>query len=238
MRERSKCGFDLCDRDAWARGFCAKHYYHAQRHGLIERPACSVDGCDKPSFRRGMCNTHNLRWERHGDVHYRKKAANGEAKNSKCSIDGCERPCQGRGLCSVHIGRLRHHGDPNAVPTKLGNGQATPERKKDNTRRAMKNYQATTHGKLRRRYATAKRRILAGICGSSHIKKEQFLELWATETCAICSLPVSDKDKSVDHIVPLSRGGTNEISNMQITHLRCNQKKGNRVPPVVERASS
>lgn len=229
MRERSVCRFDGCGRDSLARGFCAKHYYHAQRHGLIERPKCSVDDCDKPSFRRGLCNRHNLRWERHGDVNFRKKAANGEAKNAKCSIDGCERTCAGKGLCSVHYGRRRHHGDPTAEPVKLGNGQATPERKKANTRRAMKNYSATTHGMLRRRYTVAKRRILNGGGGSSHIRKEDFLNLWATETCAICNGPISDDAKTIDHIIPLSKGGTNEIDNMQVAHLRCNQKKSNKV---------
>lgn len=36
--------------------------------------------------------------------------------------------------------------------------------------------------------------------------------------------------KSVDHIVPLSKGGTHEQSNLQWTHLVCNIKKGASVP--------
>lgn len=38
-----------------------------------------------------------------------------------------------------------------------------------------------------------------------------------------------DADKSLDHKMPVSKGGTNDISNLQIAHLRCNQRKGNRV---------
>jgi len=229
MRERSSCRTDGCDRTAWAKGYCAKHYYHAQRNGLLERPKCSVDNCEKPSYRRGMCNMHNLRWERHGDVHFRKKAANGEAKNKKCRIDGCEESCVSKDLCQAHADLKRRRGDEAAPRLKLSNGTATPERKKENRRRAMKNYSQTIHGKLRRRYAVAKRRILLGICGSSHITKEDFLRLWETDTCALCNLPISDAEKTIDHIVPMSKGGTNEISNMQIAHLRCNQRKGNRV---------
>lgn len=42
--------------------------------------------------------------------------------------------------------------------------------------------------------------------------------------CVECGEP-SD---SIDHIIPLSRGGTNDISNLQPMCLKCNIKKGNR----------
>ena len=35
---------------------------------------------------------------------------------------------------------------------------------------------------------------------------------------------------SVDHIVPLSKGGTHEQANLQWAHLMCNKKKGARLP--------
>ena len=34
---------------------------------------------------------------------------------------------------------------------------------------------------------------------------------------------------TIDHIVPLSKGGSDDIENMQLTHWICNIKKGNRV---------
>lgn len=33
---------------------------------------------------------------------------------------------------------------------------------------------------------------------------------------------------SIDHIVPLSRGGTNDLANLQLAHLRCNLEKRDR----------
>lgn len=51
--------------------------------------------------------------------------------------------------------------------------------------------------------------------------------------CQICQQPV-DKNlifphpmsKSIDHIIPISRGGSHEESNVQLAHLVCNKKAG------------
>jgi predicted nucleic acid-binding Zn ribbon protein len=49
--------------------------------------------------------------------------------------------------------------------------------------------------------------------------------------CGICHQPVRAKKgpmrPSIDHIVPLSRGGTHELSNVQLAHYRCNLQKWN-----------
>lgn len=60
--------------------------------------------------------------------------------------------------------------------------------------------------------------------------------LW-TGACAICG-GLIDADlrwpapgsKSVDHIIPLCKGGAHVQENLQWTHLECNLKKGSRLP--------
>lgn len=44
--------------------------------------------------------------------------------------------------------------------------------------------------------------------------------------CAICGKPLTPESYTVDHIVPLSRGGTNEMSNFRCVCKRCNEWKG------------
>ena len=53
--------------------------------------------------------------------------------------------------------------------------------------------------------------------------------------CGICGLRVNKKLKhphpysaSLDHIVPLSKGGSHTPSNVQLAHLRCNLSKGSK----------
>lgn len=54
--------------------------------------------------------------------------------------------------------------------------------------------------------------------------------------CGLCGEPVSPDvawpdplSPSVDHIVPLSKGGGHTVENVQLTHLQCNVRKGDRV---------
>lgn len=45
--------------------------------------------------------------------------------------------------------------------------------------------------------------------------------------CAICGSYVNFDDMTVDHIVPLSRGGTNAMRNLRLACRTCNRSKGN-----------
>jgi 5-methylcytosine-specific restriction endonuclease McrA len=44
--------------------------------------------------------------------------------------------------------------------------------------------------------------------------------------CGICHQPVSIDTFTIDHIVPVSRGGPHLFENLQPAHLACNVKKG------------
>lgn len=51
----------------------------------------------------------------------------------------------------------------------------------------------------------------------------------ANGKCALCGEPVKFKKMTVDHKIPLSKGGTNDISNLQLAHLICNRTKADLV---------
>jgi 5-methylcytosine-specific restriction endonuclease McrA len=52
--------------------------------------------------------------------------------------------------------------------------------------------------------------------------------------CALCGLPFGDDGYHIDHFIPLARGGTNDPSNLKLTHPACNLKKGARLPDEIE----
>lgn len=45
--------------------------------------------------------------------------------------------------------------------------------------------------------------------------------------CAICGRPVKYNDMTIDHIKPLSKGGANEMENLELCCWECNHVKGN-----------
>lgn len=47
--------------------------------------------------------------------------------------------------------------------------------------------------------------------------------------CSHCGKKYRKKDIDIDHIVPKSRGGTNDLSNLQALCRYCNRSKGNRM---------
>ena len=44
--------------------------------------------------------------------------------------------------------------------------------------------------------------------------------------CHICGKRVSEKRWSMDHLVPLSKGGPHTFANVALAHLKCNQRRG------------
>lgn len=57
---------------------------------------------------------------------------------------------------------------------------------------------------------------------------KNYLSIKQKQTCAICECYIEEGSGEVDHIVPLARGGTNEIENVQLLCQPCNRRKGAR----------
>jgi 5-methylcytosine-specific restriction endonuclease McrA len=45
--------------------------------------------------------------------------------------------------------------------------------------------------------------------------------------CHICGEYVEKCDASIEHIIPLSKGGSNLLDNLSISHRKCNELRGN-----------
>ena len=56
-----------------------------------------------------------------------------------------------------------------------------------------------------------------------HIRRAVFAK---SSTCAICGKPIDEGTFNIDHIVPLSKGGTNDLDNLRPVHEECNKLKG------------
>lgn len=70
------------------------------------------------------------------------------------------------------------------------------------------------------------------------------LKIWLYEIqngiCTVCDkkmLPVGTegpKSPTLDHFIPLAQFGTDTIDNIKMIHKKCNDKKGHRLPPLLD----
>jgi 5-methylcytosine-specific restriction endonuclease McrA len=53
-------------------------------------------------------------------------------------------------------------------------------------------------------------------------------DLWQLQNgkCCWCGLPVNLGGASIEHIIPQSMGGKNTLSNLAVSHVKCNKDRG------------
>jgi len=65
-------------------------------------------------------------------------------------------------------------------------------------------------------------------CGINGVQLKNWLEL-QIKICNWCNANCSEKFE-IDHIIPLSRGGSHEVDNLTIACPSCNRQKSNKMP--------
>lgn len=197
-----------------SRGFACGHSAPNYR-GPVQRKCaeckaailvCVAEGCEEALVRadgRGRdpkwCDYHRTE---------NRRSQSRDSPNRECSKSDCVRPVRARGVCSMHY-KAEARAD----------GRIASEPWND---RRRNNHQA-------------RRALLKGGRNGDPV---MLADIVARDNamCGICSEPVDlaiawpdPLSKSIDHIVPVSRGGAHDPSNCQLAHLRCNISKGDRV---------
>lgn len=127
-----------------------------------------------------------------------------------CSVEGCSRAYRAKDLCAMHW-RSKAREDGREKPPLWTEAR-----------------RATYHKRRAQKFKTQVQNIIpvdvyirdgwnCGICYGSVDPTSTFPD------------PMSP---SLDHILPLSKGGTHTLDNVQLAHLRCNCSKGNRIAEI------
>lgn len=124
-----------------------------------------------------------------------------QATRPRCSELGCGSPVIAKGLCGSHYSKVWR--------------SENLDRSRDN-RRARK--------------ARVRDAFVEPVLASEVFERDGWI-------CGLCSSPIPRDavwpdllSPSVDHIVPLSRGGEHSMANVQASHLSCNSRKQASVP--------
>lgn len=98
---------------------------------------------------------------------------------------------------------------------------------RENNQKATKKYRKTENGKWRAKvYKHQRYNNWAG-----DIDKEAWMNKLnkLKHRCQICDILLTPETVTIDHIFPLSKGGGNNIENLQPLCRSCNSSKGNRI---------
>ena len=178
---------------------------------------CSKDGCGDPHNAKGFCARHYQAWKRAtdpGHVAYQR-----EWKKS---------PKAKRGQRAYH--RDRYQSDPEFRERKKR--QAAERRAKPGfQRKRRERYQSDPIHRRRVRARVYARKDAVGIAPRRRADMERRYER-QNGLCGICSdpLPLDPMAAEVDHIIPVSRGGSGDESNLQLAHMACNRRKWAHLP--------
>ena len=230
VRQSAHCSVEGCETQPLAKNLCRKHYYAAKRPTPPERAPkppeeCSITNCTSPSRVRGWCGAQYQRWRRFGDPEHF-----GAPAEMTCAITGCERIKNARGLCNAHYYRWRKFGDPEATPIRAS-PNLLPRPIQVCVTCGIEFAPGTSAARkyCGRKCARAKR-------GGSVNRRAWVERLGERDgwTCHLCQSPVDPRlywptplAGSVDHKIPVSRGGNDAEDNLALAHLTCNTARKN-----------
>lgn len=218
---------------------------------------CSVDGCEHPCIARGWCVKHYHRWLKHGDVTAVAKSGRpgGTPKEPRelafvCDVCGREflrerKPGRPLTVCSPECGAERARRSAKkwaqANPERLAS-QASREPSAKHAYNAAY-YEANRDREIQRSLAyargagkTAKQaRDSARFAlsrGAPEAERFTLDEIFKRDGgwCYLCEQDVDRKDATMDHVIPVTKGGPHTRANVKLAHRSCNTRKGNRLP--------
>lgn len=199
------------------------------------KPRCTFSDCSKPRIARGLCKEHYRRWKHNGSASRQCLTCGsefpiGETRGRtycsdecapRCTAPGCEERAEGELYCSRHGFVARRWGSlPSYNFECVECGTYVERSYSEKAIKPTRRLCAECSARRKRDHRKFRDSVIAsgfaecGICGEG-------IDL-ALEWPDPMSL-------TIDHIVPLICGGTNEERNLQPAHQICNFRKGPRL---------
>lgn len=202
-----KCAVIECARRILAFGYCKPHYRRFKSTGHPLRKCAGCEGYIPVS------------------VNGRNRYCSDQCKGT-CLAPGCSEVPEDMGYCGRHGGAVRRNG---ALPNL--------------------NFQCGICGKsVTRDHSGVHQKVNRKTCDECIVSKSRDHQKYRRKIlasgnadCGICGGSINFELKwpdpgslSIDHIVPITRGGTNREQNLQPAHVECNSKKRNWLAPPMD----
>ena len=107
----------------------------------------------------------------------------------------------------------------------LAEGRVDKQKRKESQQRYLEKYPERV--KVTKNNNLSKRRAAPGTVTAKQWKQ---IVLFYGRACALCRVSESEVPLTVDHFIPISKGGINDWTNVWPLCLSCNSKKHNKIP--------
>lgn len=191
-----------CGEPAWVSKGSITTTHRACRTSLHGTRARYTSGCRCRKCRDAVARAH-------ADYMERRRTTNPTAL--RCQEAGCTTTRKAHGLCVKHLKRKQRA---------EGTHKPSPSDAWDTPSRLAK-------------YKTRKATLRGATASGAGFTVDDLIDRDG-RACGICGQDIPDvaypsmESASIDHIVPISRGGKHTLKNVRATHLRCNIARGNR----------
>lgn len=186
---------------------------------------CDIAGCGEKHKGKGLCQSHYDKF--HHKIWYQKNRAailvKQKVRNDKNKERRIKYGLKYRQKNKEDL-RQRYVKDKEKISKQQARYYAE-NREKILVR--VKRYNQTPQGKLAAKAHAHNRRLQKKGLTLAIVQRvyEDNIKKYGTLTCILCNQAIRFGDDSLEHNIPLSKGGTNDYENLGIAHVGCNTKK-------------
>lgn len=245
-----KCSVVDCENKTCAKGLCEKHYRRLKKTGKLETKRdvttfvyrkdvekCSFPGCENKTKSCGLCSNHYKQRQKYG-----KPGSTLNNRDGVCSVEGCENKIHALRLCLIHYQKTRKYGNPLTVKNLphtdicIDCGKEIKSSSLGRCRNCYYSFKVSTDEvyKHKMNARNHRRRSAKLSVVSEKYTKESVIEK-TNGVCHICGEKIDFSLKapnrlsfSIDHVIPLTKGGNDTLDNVLPAHRACNSAKSNR----------
>lgn len=246
------CSVDDCERGGRIKlGMCNMHY---QRHKRLQKP-CSIDGCANGGayLETGYCGTHHKRLLKHGDPFITMKGKSHKVQYTSDGLRICKVCGEGKPLTEYHADSggtdgYRAQCKPCRNSYMSGYYDANREARKEYEQDRRTNNAEHMRALDMARYERDKDKRIALATEHSHLRRARLKEVAHErgitvpalrkiqgDGCCYCGVEmtfirgergtIAPNRATLEHIRPISRGGTHTWDNAALACHRCNTSK-------------
>ena len=198
---------------------------------------CSIEGCNGKHEANGLCEKHYQKKYRKANKEYLAKKSKQYYQDNKeyCLEQNKQRYQEHKEeILKYHKQYYQDHKEEVKQYQKDHKEEIAKREKqwrKNNKKHisdSHKQWSKTPAGKASKKAARIRHRTQDEDFAREVIQQvyDDNIKKYGVLTCYLCGKPIINNDDSIDHSTPVIRDGGNNIENLGIAHLNCNDKKG------------